>query len=78
LNQAESTQISQLVIKVQAAEAELGLAVAQLQADREKNPVSQDTSLQQVLLMSHLRDVELRLDGVGVVRTLGASPLCKS
>jgi multidrug efflux pump subunit AcrA (membrane-fusion protein) len=65
----ESTQVSQLVIKVQDAEAELGLAVAQLQAAREKNPTSQDMSLQQVLLMSRLREVEVRLDGVGVVRS---------
>jgi hypothetical protein len=65
----ESTQVSQLVIKVQDAEAELGLAVAQLQAAREKKPASRDTSLQQVLLMSQLRDVEARLDGVGVVRS---------
>jgi biotin carboxyl carrier protein len=65
----ESTQVSQLVIKVQDAEAELGLAVAQLQAASEKNPASHDTSLQQVLLISQLRDLEARLDGVGVVRS---------
>jgi hypothetical protein len=66
----ESMQVSQLVSKVQDAEAELGLAVAQLQAAREKKPaVRQDTSLQQVLLMSQLKDVEARLDGVGVVRS---------
>jgi hypothetical protein len=65
----ESTQVSQLVIKVQDAEAELGLAVAQLQAVKEKNPASQDTSLQQILLMSQLKDVEARLNGVGVVRS---------
>ena len=68
----ESTQVSQLNIKVQDAEAELGLAVAQLQAAREKNLVyvgGQDTSVQQALLMSQLKDVETRLDGVGVVRS---------
>jgi hypothetical protein len=68
----ESTQVSQLVIKVQDAEAELGLAVAQLQAAREnkqKKTVGQDTSVQQALLMSQLRDIEMRLDGVGVVRS---------
>jgi hypothetical protein len=65
----ESTQVSQLVIKVQDAEAELGLAVAQLQAAREKNSASHDTSLQQMLLMSQLRDVEVRLAEVGVVRS---------
>jgi hypothetical protein len=32
----ESTQVAQMVIKVQAAKAELGLAVAQLQAASEK------------------------------------------
>jgi hypothetical protein len=68
----ESTQVSHLVIKVQDAEAELGLAVAQLQAAREKNLVhvgGQDNSVQQALLMSQLRDVEARLDGMGVVRS---------
>jgi hypothetical protein len=65
----ESTQVSQLVIKVQDAEAELGLAVAQLQAAREKHSASQNMSVQQVLLMSQLRDIEARLDGVGVVRS---------
>jgi multidrug efflux pump subunit AcrA (membrane-fusion protein) len=68
----ESTQVSQLAIKAQDAEAELGLAVAQLQAAREnkqKKTVGQDTSGQQSLLMSQLRDVEARLDGVGVVRS---------
>jgi hypothetical protein len=68
----ESTQVSQLVIKVQDAEAELGLAVAQLQAAREnqqQKAVGQDASVQQTLLMSQLRDVEARLDGVGVVRS---------
>lgn len=58
-----------LIIKVQDAEAELGLAVAQLQVAREQNPASQDMSVQQVLLMLQLRDVETRLDAVGVVRS---------
>jgi hypothetical protein len=68
----ESMQVSQLVIKVQTAEAELGLAVAQLQTARENKPqktVDQDNAGQQALLMSQLRDVEARLDGVGVVRS---------
>jgi multidrug efflux pump subunit AcrA (membrane-fusion protein) len=54
----ESTQVSQLVIKVQDAEAELGLAVAQLQAageNRQQKAVGQDTSGQEALLMSQLR-----------------------
>jgi predicted alpha/beta hydrolase len=71
----ESTQVSHLVIKIQDAEAELGLAVAQLQAAKENKQqkvVGQDTSGQQALLVSQLRDVEARLDAVGVVRTLGA------
>jgi hypothetical protein len=71
----ESTQVLQLVIKVQDAEAELGLAVAQLQAAREnkqQKAIGRDTSVQQSLLMSQLRDVDARLDGMGVVRTLGA------
>jgi hypothetical protein len=68
----ESTQVSQLAIKAQDAEAELGLAVAQLQAAREnkqQKAVGRDTSVQQVLLMAQLRDVETRLDGVGVARS---------
>jgi hypothetical protein len=68
----ESTQVSQLVIKVQDAEAELGLAVAQLQTAREnkqQKAFGQDTSVQQALLVSQLRDIEARLDGVGVVRS---------
>ncbi|WP_404790167.1 hypothetical protein [Altericista sp. CCNU0014] len=68
----ESTQVSQLVIRVQDAEAELGLAVAQLQAARENKPqkaVGQDTLGQQSLLMAQLRDVEARLETVGVVRS---------
>jgi biotin carboxyl carrier protein len=65
----ESRQVSQLVIKAQDAEAELGLAVAQLQAAKEKNPASQDTSVQQALLMAQLRDIETRLTTMGVVRS---------
>jgi predicted alpha/beta hydrolase len=68
----ESTQVLQLVIKVQDAEAELGLAMALLQAARENKPqksVGQNTSGQQALLVSQLRDVEARLDGVGMVRS---------
>jgi hypothetical protein len=68
----ESTQVSQLTIKVQAAEAELGLAVAQLQAAREnqrQKAGGQDASVQQALLMAQLREVEARLDGMGVVRS---------
>jgi multidrug efflux pump subunit AcrA (membrane-fusion protein) len=68
----ESTQVSQLVIKAQDAEAELGLAVAQLQAARENKQQKagvQDTSGQEALLVSQLRDVEARLDEVGVVRS---------
>ncbi len=76
----ESTQVSQLVIKVQDAEAELELAVAQLQAAREnkqQKAVGQDTSGQQALLMAQLRDVEARLDGVGVVRSPYAGDIQK-
>ncbi len=63
----ESTQVSQLVIKVQDAEAELGLAVAQLQAAREnKQP---NALVQKALLTAQLKDVEGKLDGVGVVRS---------
>jgi predicted alpha/beta hydrolase len=68
----ESTQVSHLVIKIQDAEAELGLAVAQLQAARENKPpkaVGHDNSGQQALLVSQLKDIEARLDGVGVVRS---------
>jgi hypothetical protein len=68
----ESTQVSQLIIKVQDAETELGLVVAQLQAAREKNLVhvgGQDNSVQQALLMAQLKDVEAKLDGVGMVRS---------
>jgi uncharacterized membrane protein len=65
----ESTQVSQLETKVREAETELDLAMAQLQVVREKKPASQDMSLQQVLLMSQLKDVEARIDGVGVVRS---------
>jgi hypothetical protein len=66
----ESMQVSQLVIKVQ--DAELWLAVAQLQAAREnmqQKAVGRDTSGQQALLMAQLRDVEAKLDEVGVVRS---------
>jgi hypothetical protein len=76
----ESTQISQLVIKVQDAEGELGLAVAQLQAAREnkqQKSVGQETSIQQALLMAQLRDIEARLDGVGVVRSPYAGTIKK-
>jgi hypothetical protein len=68
----ELTQVSQLVTKVQDAEAELGLAVAQLQAARENKPpkaVGHGNSGQQALLVSQLRDIENKLDGVGVVRS---------
>ena len=65
----ESTQVSQLELKVRDAETELDLAMARLQAAKEKTPASRDTSLQQELLMSQLKDVEARLDGVGVVRS---------
>lgn len=65
----ELVQVSQLEAKVWETEAELDLAVAQLQAVREKSPVSQDTPLQQMLLMSQLKDIEEKLDGVGVVRS---------
>jgi hypothetical protein len=65
----ESAQVSQLETKVREAETELDSVVAQLQAVREKKPASQDTSLQQVLLMSQLKDIEVRLNGVGMVRS---------
>lgn len=68
----ESAQVSQLETKVRDAEAEMGLAVAQLQAAREnqqRKAVGQDTSVQQVLLMAQLRDIEARLHEVGVVRS---------
>jgi multidrug efflux pump subunit AcrA (membrane-fusion protein) len=73
----ESAQVSQLKTKVQEAETERDLAVAQLQAAREKKPASQDTSLQQVLLMSQLKDVEVRMDGVGMVRSPYAGTIKK-
>jgi hypothetical protein len=50
----------------------LGLAVAQLQAARENQQQKaggQNGLVQQALLMAQLRDVEARLDGVGVVRS---------
>lgn len=68
----ESTQVSQLEAKVQDAETELGLAVAQLQAAREnkwQKSVDQNTSGQKALLISQLRDVEAKLDEMGVVRS---------
>ncbi len=65
----ELVKVSQLEAKIRDAEAEMDLAVAQLQAAREKHPASQDTSLQQMVLMSQLRDVEARLARVGVVRS---------
>jgi hypothetical protein len=46
--------------------------VAQLQAVREKKLVStsgQDNSLQQVVLMSQIREIEGKLNEVGVVRS---------
>lgn len=51
----ESAQVSQLATRVQDAEAELDLNVAQFRAAREKKSVctgSQDNSLQQMLLIS--------------------------
>jgi multidrug resistance efflux pump len=65
----ESTKVSQLKTKVREAETELDLAVAQLEAAREKKPANQDKSVQQTLLMSQLKDVEVRLAGMGVVRS---------
>jgi uncharacterized protein YceK len=68
----ESAQVSQLTTRVQDAEVELDLNVAQLRAAREKEPVGtggQANSLQQVLLMSQLREIEAKLDAVGVVRS---------
>jgi biotin carboxyl carrier protein len=73
----ESAKVSQLKTKVREAETELDLAVAQLEVAREKKPASQDTSLQQVLLMSQLKGVEVRLDGVGVVRSPYAGTIQK-
>lgn len=73
----ESVQVSQLETKVREAETELDLAMAELQAAREKKPASQDTSLQQVLLMSQLKDVEARMDGAGVVRSPYAGTIKK-
>jgi hypothetical protein len=68
----ESAQISQLATKVQDAEAEFDLTVAELRVAREKKPVGtrgQDNSLQQVFLMSQLREIEGKLNEVGVVRS---------
>jgi hypothetical protein len=67
----ESAQVSQLATRVQDAKAELDLTVAQLQVFREKKPVGtggQD-ALQQVLLMFQLREIEAKLNAVGVVRS---------
>jgi hypothetical protein len=65
----ELAQVTQLEGKVRETEAELELAVAQLQAVREKQSVSQDKSLQRMLLLSQLQDVEAQVDEVGVVRS---------
>jgi hypothetical protein len=68
----ESVQVSQLETRVQDAEAELDLTVAQLQVAREKKSVGtggQANPLQQVLLMSQLKDIEAKLDDVGMVRS---------
>jgi hypothetical protein len=68
----ESVQVSQLETRVQDAEVELDLTVAQLQVAREKKSVGTDVqanSLQQVLLMSQLKEVETKLDDVVVVRS---------
>jgi hypothetical protein len=65
----ELAQVTQLEGKMREAEAELDLAAAQLQTVREKQPVGQDTSVQRLLLLSQLRDVEARLAGVGTVRS---------
>jgi multidrug efflux pump subunit AcrA (membrane-fusion protein) len=67
----ESAQVSQLATKVQDAEAELDLTVSQLQVAREKKLASTGSrdALQQVLLMSQLKEIEAKLDDVGVVRS---------
>jgi hypothetical protein len=68
----ELTQASQFATKVREAEAELGLATARLQVARENKQqkiVGQDTSVQQALLISQLRDIEAKLDGLGVVKS---------
>lgn len=68
----ESAQVSQLTTRIQEAESELDLTVAQLQATREKKSVGisgQGSSLQQVFLMSQLREIEGKLNEVGVVRS---------
>jgi hypothetical protein len=68
----ESAQVSQLTTRIQEAEADLDLTVAQLQATREKKSVGtsgQDSALQQVFLMSQLREIEGKLNEVGVVRS---------
>jgi hypothetical protein len=68
----ESVQVSQLETRAQDAEAELDLTVAQLRVSREKKLVGiggQANSLQEVLLMSQLKEIEAKLDAVGVVRS---------
>jgi hypothetical protein len=67
----ESAQVSQLATKVQDAEAALDLTVDELRVAREKRPVGTGShdALQQVLLMSHLKDIEAKLGEVGVVRS---------
>jgi hypothetical protein len=68
----ESVKVSQLEAKIRDAEAEMDLAVAQLQAARENKPQKaggQDTSVQQALLVFQLKEIDARLDGVGVVRS---------
>jgi multidrug efflux pump subunit AcrA (membrane-fusion protein) len=67
----ESAQVSQLTTKFQGAEAELDLTVAELRVAREKRPVGTGShdALQQVLLMSQLKDIEAKLGDVGVVRS---------
>jgi hypothetical protein len=70
----ELVQVTQLEGKVRETEAELELAVAQLQAVREKQPVSQDTAVQRLLLMSQLQDVEAKVGWGGG----SAIALCRS
>jgi hypothetical protein len=76
----ESVQVSQLETRAQDTEAELDLTVAQLQVSREKKLVGiggQANSLQQVLLMSQLKEIEAKLDAVGVVRSPYAGTIKK-
>lgn len=67
----ESAQISQLATQVRGVEAELELTVAELRVAREKRPVGTGShnALQQVLLMSQLKEIEAKLDEAGVVRS---------